>query len=61
MSTNIQVHQVFQVRKVSLVSLVTPDCQDQTVAPESPDHKVQYGFTLKHTDTQTHIKTHVGK
>lgn len=33
-------HQVFQVRKVSLVSAVTLDCQDQMDAQDSPDHKV---------------------
>lgn len=40
-----QVHPVFQVRKESLVSPVTPVCQDQMDALDSLDHQVQCGFT----------------
>lgn len=35
-----QVHQVFQVRKASVVFPVIPDFQDQMGALESPDHQV---------------------
>lgn len=35
-----QVYQVLQVRKASLVSAVTPDCQEQMDALESLGHQV---------------------
>lgn len=48
----VQVHQVFQVRKASLVSLVIPDCRDQMDALDSLDHQV-----CVPPYTNTHMKT----